>query len=52
MLSLLMVAAATAKVASDVATVKLITMGVSSAISVYVATRPRAYQQPRTSKKR
>ena len=50
MLSLFVLAAA--KVATDVATVKLVTMGISSAISVYVATRPRAYQRQRTSKTR
>ena len=42
---------AVAKVATDVATVKLVTMGISSALAVYTATRPR-YQRRRASKGR
>jgi len=41
-----------AKAAGDVAAVKLITMGISSGISVYVATKPRAYQRQRASSKK
>jgi len=50
MISLLVLAAA--KVASDVAVVKLITMGVGSAISVYSVTKPRAYQRRKASRKK
>ena len=50
MLSVLVLA--TAEVVTEVATVKLVTSGISSAIAVYVATRPRAYQRRRTSKNR
>ena len=41
-----------AKAASDMAMAKLVAMGVSSAISVYAATKPRAYQQRKTSRKK
>ena len=48
MISLLVLAAV--KVASEVATVKLMTMGIGSALSIYTATRPRAYQRPSKKK--
>ena len=40
------------KVAADMAMAKLVAMGVSSAISVYAATKPRAYQQRKSSRKK
>ena len=49
MLSLLMLAAA--KVAADAAMAKLVAMGISSAISVYAVTKPRASER-KPSRKR
>jgi len=40
------------KVTADMAMAKLVAMGVSSGISLYVATKPRAYQQRKTAKKK
>ena len=46
----LMALTAAAKVASDVAVVKCLVMGISSAIAVYAATKPRAYHHQRRTK--
>jgi len=40
------------KAATDMAMAKLVAMGVSSGVSLYVATKPRAYQQRKTTKKK
>ena len=40
------------KATADMAMAKLVAMGVSSALSVYTATKPRGNQNRRTSKKK
>jgi len=50
MISLIVLATA-AKAAVDMAVTKLVVMGISSAISVYATTKPRAYRPPRRKPK-